>query len=182
MKQNLRKRLFLILGFLLITSLGIVYFSSPFEAHAKFSTSYEDYPFPKEAPSASPEKTVEVNGTINSFNINSDKTKIAIATSKGVSVYDLTSLELIRSFPILSGVENVSFSPDGTKLAVLQKNAQSFDYGFVYLMILDTTSWQVLYAYQSENPTYLYTDSNELKWSPDSQRIAFASPEQGLVI
>ena len=97
-------------------------------------------------------------------------------------MYDLTSLQLIHSFPILSGVENVSFSPDGKKLAVLQKNAQSFDYGFIYLMILDTTSWQVLYAYQNDVATYLYSDSNELKWNPDSQQIAFATSDQGLVI
>lgn len=181
MNPKLLSKPIIILLLLVLLSIGIVYFSSSVP-HAKFSTSYEDYPFPKDAPSSLPEKLIEVNGAINSFNINADKTQIAIATSKGVSVYDLTSLELIYSFPILGGVENVSFSRDGTKLAVLQKNEQSFDYGFMYLMILDTTSWQVLYAYQNDVATYLYSDSNELKWNPDSQQIAFTTSEQGLVI
>lgn len=182
MKPKLLSKPTIILLVLVLLSVGIVYFSSSFVPHAKFSTSYEDYPFPKDAPPTLPEKLVEVNGTINSFSINSDKTKIAIATSKGVSVYDLISLESIHIFPVANGVENVSFSPDGTKLAVLQKNAQSYDYGFIYLMILDTTSWQVLYAYQNDVATYLYSESNQLKWNPDSQRIAFSTSDQGLVI
>lgn len=182
MKSISIKNLFITLGLLIIIAVGIVYFSSSTGIHTKFSTSYENYPLPKDAPTSLPETLVEVNGTINSFDINFDKTKIAIATSKGIEVYDLDSLKMIQTFPIVNGVENVSFSVDGTKLAALQKNAQSFDYGFIYLMIFDTTSWQVLYAYQNEMAGYLYSDMNQLRWNSDNQQIAFADPNQGLVI
>ncbi|MCC7118481.1 MAG: hypothetical protein IT310_08160 [Anaerolineales bacterium] len=178
------KRLFLILSLLIIAAAvawGASYYFRSSSPHAKFSTSYTVYPLPQKAATELPKTVVEVSGTIQSFDVNAEHTQIAIATSKGISMYDLKSLQLIQELPVVNGVYALAFSPDGAKLALLEKDTPGLGYGVVSLLILDTTSWETLYTYRNSQPAYLYPDWTWLKWNPDSQRIAFAIPEQGLM-
>lgn len=174
----------IVMGILLALIIGgaVYYFRWTPAPHSKFSTSYQDFPEPKPVPEALPETLVDVPGTIRSFAVSPDGTTIAIATSKGLVLYDLNSLEMIHILPIEGSLRNVAFSPDGSKLAVSQKNMDYYEFGFLYLLIFDTTSWNIQAAYQNDIPTYLYASSGRLAWNPDGKRIAFAIPDQGLTV
>lgn len=179
--HSLRKPgVFVFLAFL--TAGAVYYFSLPPAPHSKFSTSYQDFPEPKSAPENPPKTLVDVPGTIRSFDISPDGTMIVIATSKGMVLYNLSSLEKINTLPMGEGVSEVAFSHDGSKLAVIQKITEYYDYGYIYLTVFDTSSWSIQYNYQNDGPNYLYSASGRLAWNPDGKRIAFVIPEQGLSV
>lgn len=176
------KKPFAILVVLILVALGITIFQLPSAPHSRFSTAYSESELPQAAPTELPEKTVEVAGTIYAFDIRTDKTMIALATSKGVIIYDMASFEVVTELFFEKGAQAVAFSPDGTKLAVLQKQTLSFDYGYIYVTIFETTNWQALNAYQNDFPNYLYAVPNLIKWNPDSIRLAFITPDKGMIV
>jgi WD40 repeat protein len=178
---SLRKPIVLLLLVFLLAG-AVYYFRLPPAPHAKFSTSYQDFPEPKPAPPNLPKTLVDVPGTIRSFDISPDGTTIAIATSTGLVLYNLASLEKINTLPMGGGIRDVAFSQDGDKLAVIQNITEYYEYGYIYLTVFDTNSWGIQYNYQNDGPNYLYSASGRLAWNPDGKRIAFVIPEQGLSV
>jgi WD40 repeat protein len=179
--QTLKKPLTLLVV-LVIAAIALSLFDFSFAPHSKFSTSYTTLDLPEVDINKLPEKTVEVAGMISAFDISDDETMIALATSKGVSVYALDTLQMVATIPIENGAYGVAFSPDGTKLAILQKQFSSVEFGYVQVMLADTTNWQIFYSHQSGAEVYLYSISNQMKWNPDSIRLAFVTPDEGLVV
>jgi len=169
-----------ILFVVVVALTGAFYFFGPPLSRTKFSTSYQDYPDPAHRPEQEPQQIVQVSGVIRYFDISKDESKIAIATSKELDVYDLETLERVHTFPVTESVTRIEFSPDGSQLAARGSILGNYQSGHMFVTIWDTSSWQPVYRYESETDDYYY--QSPLAWSPDGRQIAFHIPERGLSI
>jgi WD40 repeat protein len=178
MKSNSFPRaLFILLG-LTFAIVGAVYWLGPAPRSFKFSTTYSTNVKP--APAENPNTVIEVPGVIRSFDITRDGSRIAIATSKEVTLYDLKSLKEIYNFPVNEKVIQARFSPDGGKLAVSGIILKYFESGPLHVTVWDTASWKPIYEYESEADTYYPIGS--IAWAPDGKRLAFSMPERGISV
>jgi len=166
--------------FIVVVVLGAIYFLAPPFSLKKFSTSYQGYPDPSPRPEQEPQQIVNIPGVIRYFDISKDKRWIAIATSKGITIYDLKTLENIHSFPVNETITRVAFSPDTSHLAASGNILKGYQSGPMFLTLWDTSSWQPVYQYESEEDEYSY--QSPLAWSPDGKQIAFYIPAHGLSI
>ena len=97
-----------------------------------------------------------------------DKTRVAISTQEGISIYD-DSMNRLSFLAFVSGtkfedVPYISLNPDGSKLYA-GSNA--------YMQILDVTSFDVLLEFEDENIVF-YTP----QWNSDSTKIAFRTDQE----
>lgn len=173
------KAFFLLLAITIIVIVGYFFTASPISI-TKFSTTYQDYPDPSSMPHIEPKQVVEVPGMIYAFDIAQNADKIAIATSKEVIVYNLTTQERLFSYPLTDEVTSVHFSPDASKLAVSGNIPTYYQSGHMHILVLDTSSWKTLYEYESEPE--VYSPEGVLAWSPDNEKIAFSIPDHGLSV
>ncbi|MHB8779033.1 MAG: WD40 repeat domain-containing protein [Anaerolineales bacterium] len=178
MKSNsLLRALFLLFGLVFLV-VGAVYWLAPFQRSFKFSTAYSTNVKP--APIEDPNSVIEVSGVIRSFDITNDGSRIAIATSKEVVLYDLKTLKEIHNFSVSEKVIQARFSPDGSKLAVSGIILKYFESGPLHITVWDTASWKLIYKYESE--TDVYDPAGAIAWSPDGEQVAFSMPERGLSV
>jgi WD40 repeat protein len=97
-----------------------------------------------------------------------DKTKVAISTQEGISIYD-DSMNRLSFLAFVSGtkfedVPYISLNPDGSKM---------YAGGNTYMQILDTTSFDVLLEFEDGNIVF-YTP----QWNRDSTKIAFRTNQE----
>lgn len=145
----------------------------------KFSTTYNTNVNP--APAFDPDTVIEVPGVIRSFDVTRDGSRVAIATSKTVIVYDLKTLKALSNFPVNDKVAQIRFSPDGTKLAVSSGSSiYYFDSGPLHITVWDAASSKTVYEYESA--TDIYDPAGAIAWSPDGALLAFSIPERGLAV
>lgn len=82
-----------------------------------FSPSTDPTASPVPLPASAPKVMATLPGVIWSFDIHPQGSSIAIATSKGLQIYDLTNFTLLDSLEAGLSQYDVSWSPDGSKLA-----------------------------------------------------------------
>ncbi|MCC6499511.1 MAG: hypothetical protein IT313_04495 [Anaerolineales bacterium] len=145
---------------------------------AGYSTSYQDFPDPQPAPKTEPEKTVEVPGLIQAFDIRADGETIAIVTSTDLILYNLQTLKELQRLPLSEQGFQVRFSPDGKKLALSARVSNNRESGILRVTVWDVTTWKTIYEYEVESQG-VYLEGG-LAWASDSERIAFSVPERGL--
>ena len=145
-----------------------------------FSTSYQDFPDPLPMPKTEPKEAVSVPGLIRAFDVSPDNETIAIATSKGLILYDLNTLQEIRNLPLNEQVYQIQFSPDGGKLAVSGVILKYLESGTLRVTVWDTASWKILYQYEGDSQGFI--PEGTLAWSPKNEEIAFSIPERGLSV
>jgi len=178
MKSNSFLRALFILFGLVFLVVGAVYWLAPSQRSFKFSTTYSTNVKP--APMEDPNTVIEAPGVIRSFGITNDGSRIAIATSKEVVIYDLKTLKEIYNLPVSEKVIQARFSSDGSKLAVSGIIVKYFDSGPLHVTVWDTASWKPIYEYESE--TDVYYPAGAMAWSPDGEQIAFSMSERGLSV
>jgi len=170
----------LILLLLVVVVIGTMYAARPWLSFGGFSTSYRDFPDPMPVPTDEPKDVVDVPGMIRAFDISADGKKIAIATSTGLILYDLQTLEELHSLPLHEQVFRVQFSPDGSKLAVSAILLKYLGSGPLHITVWDIASWNMIYEYTSESQGAV--PEGALSWSPNRDQIAFSIPERGLSV
>jgi len=179
-KSNPFFRAIPILLALVFLVIGVVYLAGPSASSVGFSTSYQDSPDLKSMPIGDPKDVVGVPGLIQSFDVSADGEVIAVATSKGLVLYDLKTLREIHSLPPGEPIYQVAFSPDGSKLAASGLITQYLGIGFLHVTVRDTVSWKILYEYKGD--TQGYGPYGALAWAPDSERLAFSIAERKLSV
>jgi WD40 repeat protein len=169
-----------ILFALIFLVVGVVYFTRISTPSISFSTSYRDFPGPKPTSKDEPKDVVEVPGYIQAFDISPDGKMIAIATSRELILYDLKTLEKINNLPLSENVNQITFSPDGSKLAVSGFIKELVESGPLHITVWDTVSWTTQYEYTGDLDES--ASSGALAWAPDGKRIAFSIPARGLSV
>jgi WD40 repeat protein len=150
------------------------------EPFPTFSTTYYRAGVPIPFPVSKANVAGTLSGRIHSFAISPDLKTIAIATSKGVVLYDLQSYEQLR---ILGSKENsfsVAFSPDGKRLATGNLIMQNGEAGKPHLVAWDTSTWEVVFEPKIGNgDTTMFFGA--LAWSPNGNFLATSDYGRGLV-
>ncbi len=180
MKSNPFYRALPILLALVFLVIGVVHLANPSASSVGFSTSYQDSPDLKSMPTSDPKDVVGVPGLIQSFDVSSDGGMIAIATSKGLILYDLKTLREIRGLLPGESIDQVAFSPDGSKLAVGAVTTQYAESGSQRVTAWDIVSWNMLYEFKSDRQGY--DPFSALAWAPDGERLAFSMQDRGLSV
>ena len=144
-----------------------------------FSTTY-DASTPLPFAVSEPKNAEKLPGRIHSFTVSPDMQTIAIATSKGVVVYDLVSHKQLRTLNDGENVFSTTFSPDGKKLAVGSLIMQNSDAGKPHLVVSDTSTWKILFEPRlgNANTTMFF---GALAWSPNGKFLATSDYDRGLV-
>jgi len=145
-----------------------------------FSTTFDSPVSPIPFPTSVPKAAARLSGRIHAFAISPDLKTIAIASSKGVILYDLQSHEQLR---VLGSQENsfsVAFSPDGKKLATGSLIMQNREAGRPHLVVWDTSTWEAVFEPKiGSNDTTMFFGA--LAWSPNGKLLATSDYDRGLV-
>ena len=156
----------------------------PTDPQPVFTPSAESTATPIPLPAAAPKVVASLSGVIWTFDISPDNNTIAFATSKGLELYDLKTFAHLRTLDKDENVYCLSWSPDGTKLAVgvlaLLPNPTGVSGGKAILKVWDTSNWQVVFQ-----PDFSDSMVNErilrLAFSPDSKLLAFSADVNGVM-
>ena len=144
-----------------------------------FSTTY-DSATPVPFPGSEPKTMTKLPGRIHSFTLSPDMQTIAIATSKGVVLYDLASSKELRTLNDGENTFSVAFSPDGTKLAMGSLIMQNREAGIPHLVVSDVSTWKILFEPRLGNGDTTMS-FGALAWSPDGKFLATSDYGRGLV-
>lgn len=146
----------------------------------RFTTSTYGMPAPIPFPESEPKVAVRLSDMIRTFAISPDRKEIAIATSQGVFLYDLNSYAMLREMSQLKNVFSVAWSPDGTKLGAGSLPMREFETRLPRVVVWDTATWEEVYTRESGEE--VTSPFGGLAWSPDSQTLAFALLDRGLLV
>lgn len=156
-----------------VEALGYVYYgqwtfnvqlSPESESAPRFTTS--TYGMPPSIPLSETEPRVvaRLKGRIRAFDISPNLKTIALATSKGVELYDLDAFKSIRTLG--GNAYLVAWSPDGTRLATAD-----LVQGRTHLAVWDTSTWKVIFEQTGTDET-LESIYGDIAWSPDGRLLA----------
>ncbi len=151
---------------------------------------------PVPLPAVAPKLVATLPGVIWSFDISPDGSKIAIATSKGLEIYDLKNFALLESLEAGVSQYNVSWSPDGKRLAAgvgqPLKNPTENAGGEAFLRVWDTSTWSragngTAFAAKIVLETNFAGDMvNErildIAWKPDGTALALSTDMHGVMV
>ncbi len=162
---------------------------APFSSQPRFSLtvlpSATSIPMPK-----SPRVVAELPQRIMSFDASPDSNVLAVATTRGVLLYDRHSYKPLRTLNDGEFTSRVAWSPDGSHLAV----GGSKDYGKpfftggdssnsvkAHLTIWDTSSWKIVFEpkFGNEMVNQMFYD---IAWSPNGRSIAFSTDLGGVQV
>src|ERR1051325_6349998 len=104
-----------------------------------FSTTYSNAT-PMPIPDSKPKFTVRLSGRIHAFDVSPDLRTIAIATSKGIILYDLETFKALRALDANNNSFSAGWSPDGKKLATGSLIMRNSDVGKGHLVVWDTST------------------------------------------
>src|SRR5215212_6688200 len=154
--------------------------SSPPEFSPTFSTTY-DIATPIPRPASEPKIVATLPGRIRSFAVSPDLKTIAIATSKGVVLYDLGSNKQLRSLNDTENIFSIAWAPDGKKLALGGLIMQNNETGKPHLVVWDTSTWKSVFEPKiGNNDATMFFGA--LAWSPNSNFLATSDYDRGLVV
>jgi len=145
-------------------------------------------------PAAAPKTAAALPGLIWSFDINPDGSLIAIATSRGVELYDLKSLAHLRTLEAGLSQYDVSWSPDGSKLAAGvglawphptpppgAADAGENAGGQAVLRVWQAATWKISletdFAGSMHNERIL-----DIAWKPDGTALALSTDMHGVMV
>jgi WD40 repeat protein len=136
-------------------------------------------------PAAAPKIAANLPGVIWSFDISPDNSTIAIATSKGLELYDLKNFALIKNLEAGVSQYDVSWSPDGKKLAAgvgkTLENPTETAGGEAVLKVWDTATWKVIletnFSGEMINERIL-----DIAWKPDGTALALSTDLHGVMV
>lgn len=135
---------------------------------------------PIQLPATAPKLAATLPGVIWSFDVSPDQSTIAIATSKGLVLYSLQTLELLHTLDEGENAYSLAWSPNGKYLAVGQIMPFE-DSGQAVLEIWDTTTWKL-----TKRPGFTDNMKNErfihLAWKPDGSALAIATDIHGVIV
>ena len=153
----------------------------PAETQPVFSSSVEAAVIPIPLPSVEPPIAATLQGRIRSFDISPDMATIALATSQGVTLYDLKSFKHLRTLNKTENVFSVAWSSDGKKLAAGGLIMENSEVGKPHLVVWDTSNWQVIFEpdYREDMLDNHYGD---VVWSLDSRSIATGNGYMGVTV
>jgi WD40 repeat protein len=146
-----------------------------------FTLSTDAAATPLPFPSTPPHTAAKLPGRIRSFDISPDLKTIALATSKGVVLYDFDTPKHLRTLNGAEDVFSIAWSPDGTKLAVGGVDSEFGESGKLNLAIWDASAWKIISGPEisTENPAFQY---GALAWSPDGALLATAAYDRGALV
>lgn len=146
----------------------------------EFTTSFEANITPIPLPAIEPYVAASLSGRFHSFAVSPDKKTIAIATSKGIVLYDLVSKKYLRTLNDTENGFSVAWSPDGKKLAVGSLVMESSEIGWAHLAIWDTSTWKAVFEPKTSNDTF--TTFGAFAWSHNGDLLATSDHNRGLVV
>ena len=153
--------------------------SSPSEPLPTFTKLY-DRATPIPLPTSEPKIAVTLPIRIHSFAISPNMKTIAMATSEGLVLYKLETLDLLRVLNEKENVFSVDYSPDGKKLAMGSLIMQNREAGKPHLVVWDTSTWKVIFEPKiGNNDTTMFF--GDVAWSPKGSLLATSDYDRGLV-
>ncbi len=156
-----------------VEALGFVYYGrwtfdvqliSESESAPRFTTSTYGMPAPIPLSEAEPKIVAKLKGRIRAFDVSLDLKTIALATSRGVELYDLDTFQPIRTLD--GNFYLVAWSPDGTYLATAD-----LVQGRTHLVVWDTSTWKAIFEQTGTDET-LESIYGDIAWSPDGRLLA----------
>lgn len=163
----------------LVILLAAVSACQPGMAQPEFTTSFESNVSAIPSPSTAPRVVDSLSGRIRSFAVSPDLNTIALATSKGIVLYDLHAYKSLRTLNESENGFSVAWSSDGNMLAVGSSIS-----GRAHVTVYDTTTWNALFEPEidySSFPTN-FPNFGALAWSHDGDLLAASHHAQGLAI
>jgi WD40 repeat protein len=150
-----------------------------------FTPSAEATATPIPLPVSAPKIVANLSGVIWSFDLSPDGSTIAIATSGGLELYDLKNFALIKSLEAGISQYDVSWSPDGKKLAagvgIALANPTETAGGEAVLRVWDSSTWKIVletnFAGEMVNERIL-----DLAWKPDGTALALSTDIHGVMV
>ena len=166
----------------------------PADPQPVFSPSAEATATPISLPGSAPKVLATLPGVIWSFDISPDGSQIAIATSKGLEIYDLKTFALLESLEAGASQYDVSWSPDGKRLAagvgLALKSPTENAGGEAVLRVWDTSTspragtgatakivLETNFAGDMLNERIL-----DLAWKPDGSALALSTDIHGVMV
>jgi WD40 repeat protein len=181
-ERKIMKLLHLIVLFATITTLAAC---QPAEPQPVFTPSAEATASPIPLPATAPKVVAKLSGVIWSFDLSPDGSTIAIATSKGLEIYDLKNFALLKSLEAGISQFDIAWSPDGKKLAAgvglaLAKPTE-YSGGEAVLRVWDTSTWKIVletnFAGDMVNERIL-----DIAWKPDGLALALSTDIHGVMV
>ncbi len=127
--------------------------------------------------------SIHLTGKILSFAIRPDQSSIAIGAGSEILLYDLKTFKLIRSIPEqASKITHLAWSPDGKKLAVGAFVRVSSDLAQAHVLVLDTSTWQVLLDDGKLGEVMSNEPILALAWSSDNFSLAVSVPVFNVIV
>lgn len=171
---------FILIGAFIITACQSVEPQADFTPQPIFTPSDEATATPLPLPGVAPKLVATLPGVIWGFDISPDQSTIAIATSKGLVLYSLKTLEHLHTLDEGENAYSLSWSPDGKYLAVGPIKPFE-DTGQAVLEIWDTSTWKL-----TEMPGFTDHMKNErfihLAWKPDGSTLAISTDMHGVIV
>jgi WD40 repeat protein len=169
----------------LFVSITILSACQPSEPQPIFTLSAEATASPVPLPAVAPKMVANLPGVIWSFDISPDGSTIAIATSKGLEIYDLKNFDLLESLEAGISQYDVSWSPDGKKLAagvgLPLINPTENAGGEAVLRVWNTSTWKIVletnFAGDMVNERIL-----DIAWKPDGLGLALSTDIHGVMV
>ncbi len=183
--MQIRNRLKFMVFTFLLTSVIMLAACQPMDPQPVFTPAVEATATPIPIPAAAPKVVATLPGVIWTFDISPDGNSIAIATSKGLELYDLKSFILLKSLEAGISQYDVAWSPDGKKLAagvgVALPNPTENAGGEAVLRIWDTNTWKIIletnFAGDMVNERIL-----DIAWKPDGSTLALGTDSHGVMV
>ncbi len=150
-----------------------------------FTPSAEPTDSPIPLPAVAPKVVTTLPGVIWSFDLSPDGSTIAIATSRGLELYDLKNFALLESLEAGVSQYDVSWSPDGNKLAAgvgvdLARPTENAG-GEAVLRVWETSTWKIVletnFAGDMLNERIL-----DIAWKPDGTALALSTDMHGVMV
>ncbi len=138
-------------------------------------------------PSAAPRLVATLPERIQSFDVSPDLNILALATSKGLVLYDLHTWEHLRTLENTGNVFSVAWSPDGKKVAVgsmilsTVPSVEGGTMGKAHLSIWDTSTWKIVLE-PDFGDEMLAEMLRDLAWSHDNRFLAVSTDLAGVFV
>lgn len=165
---------------IMVLVLSLAAACQPEETQPVFTTTYS-LATPIPLPTTRPKVAATLSGRIRSFSISPDMRTIALATSKGVIIYDLKTYDRLQTLNESESFYLADWSPDGKKLSAGGLLMASSEIGRSHLIVWDASAWQIIFEQTGKDDT-LTSIYGDIAWSPDSRSLADSINGMGVLV